>query len=250
LHPGGLTWIGDAFRTEPWFDFTAYQSGHSSHPNDLRWLVEGPPSADWKSEPAKPLLNAEPNYEAHRDWNTNQLFGDMEVRRASYWSLLVHPPAGVTYGAHGIWSWERTLEIPMNHLGAGGAKPWFEAVKLPGATCMKHLKHLFSSLRWWTLVPAQEWLAEQPGSEDPRLFIAVARSSEGRWAIAYMPGGRTVRLVSDAVRGFDGFRWFNPRTGKWTPVQRMRSESFLAPDSLDWVLWLGATASAGRERKA
>jgi hypothetical protein len=239
IHPGGQQWVADEFRGEPWLTFNSYQSGHQGNDAAWKWLTEGPPSQDWAKEPHLPSINLEPNYEAHNSFPTLRPFDAHDVRRAAYWSLLVAPPAGVTYGAHGIWSWELKPEVPMNHSATGMARPWFQAMHLPGSTSMMHLKNLFASLEWWKLRPAQDLLAEQPGGSDASRFIAASRSEDRTWSLIYSPVGGTI-----SVKGIDASaaaRWFNPRLGEWSAAQPGNGTErvFRTPDSDDWVLWLG-----------
>jgi hypothetical protein len=253
MHPRGRSWVADEFRNEPWFSFNGYQSGHGDNADTLRWLCEGPPSQDWGKEPHHPIINLEPNYEAHTAYHSKRPHDAHAVRRAAYWSLLVSPPAGVTYGAHGIWSWQLKPEEPMAHKGTGIAPPWHEAVNLPGSTSMKHLKDLFSSIEWWKLLPAPELLVEQPGASDPRKFVAVAKAEDDSWAIVYVPEGITVTLRTELLKTQAKARysrWFNPRTGEWSNAMgsemekegsRIRGKKFTPADSNDWVLWIGAS---------
>lgn len=239
MHPAGQMWVADEFRHEPWFSFHGYQGGHGDSPEYLRWLVAGPPATEWNKEPHHPVINLEPNYEDHLSYHTRTRFDAHAVRRASYWSLLVSPPAGVTYGVHGVWSWELEPNIPMSHLGTGVAKPWNEAMKLPGSTHMAHLKSVFGSLEWWKLRPAQDLLVEQPGASDPSRFVAVAKAD--KWLLAYMPVGGEVKLRLGDVGQSLAARWFNPRTGVWRAQIAVSSEAqpLRAPDANDWVLWIG-----------
>jgi hypothetical protein len=232
-------WVADEFRQEPWFSMIGYQGGHGDSAEYLRWLVDGPPATDWSKEPHLPVINLEPNYEDHLSYHTRTRFDAYAVRRASYWSLLVSPPAGVSYGGHGIWSWELEPNIPMSHLGSGVAKPWQEAMNLPGSTHMKHLKSLFSSLEWWKLRPAQNVLAQQPGTADPAHFVAVAKADI--WLLAYMPVGGEIKLRTEGLKPPLAARWFNPRTGAWSLQRAVSGDtpSLRAPDANDWVLWLG-----------
>jgi len=250
MHPGGCSWVADEFRNEPWFSFNGYQSGHGDNADTLRWLCEGPPSRDWGKEPHHPVINLEPNYEAHRAYHSKRPHDAHAVRRAAYWSLLVSPPAGVTYGAHGIWSWQLEPGEPMDHKGTGIAPTWYEAMDLPGSTSMKHLKDLFSSVEWWKLLPAPELLVQQPGVGDPRRFVAVAKAEDDSWAMAYMPEGTTITLRTDLLKGRISARWFNPRTGEWSDSigdemgkegSRIGDGKFTPADNNDWVLWIGAS---------
>jgi len=239
MHPAGQMWVADEFRQEPWFSMIGYQGGHGDSAEYLRWLVDGPPATDWSKEPHLPVINLEPNYEDHLSYHTRTRFDAYAVRRAAYWSLLVSPPAGVSYGGHGIWSWELEPNIPMSHLGSGVAKPWQEAMNLPGSTHMKHLKSLFSSLEWWKLRPAQNVLARQPGTADPAHFVAVAKAD--KWLLAYMPVGGEIKLRTEGLKPPLAARWFNPRTGAWSLQRAVSGDtpSLRAPDTNDWVLWLG-----------
>jgi hypothetical protein len=235
MHPAGQVWVGPQFRNEPWFSFIGYQGGHGDDDKTFRWLVEGPPAKDWSTAPSMPVVNLEPNYEAHLGYTTKRPHDALAVRRASYWSLLVSPPAGVTYGAHGVWSWESTPAIPMAHLGAGVAPPWREAMALPGSTHMRHLVEFFTSFEWWTLRPSPESLAVQPGDADTSKFIAVARSRDGHTLAAYLPAGGPIALRPAALPTNAVARWFDPRAGAWlAPVAA--TPELRAPDERDWVL--------------
>ncbi len=239
MHPGGQQWVADEFRHEPWFSFNGYQSGHGDSDETMRWLTEGPPSRDWKTEPHLPFINLEPNYEGHKGYTHRKPFD--AVRRAVYWSLLVSPPAGVSYGAHGIWSWELRPQEPMSHLGSGVAPPWYEAMKYPGSTSLKHMKALFDSLEWWRLRPAQNLVVEQPGAADPSRFVAAARAEDGKWAMLYLPAGGTIAARTEGLAKPLVARWFNPREGRWAGDLAFTeaTQTLQTPDQEDWVLWIG-----------
>jgi hypothetical protein len=246
IHATGRSWTSEEYVNEPWFAFNGYQSGHAMDNAGMRWMTVGPPSKSWRSEPHCPAVNMEPNYEGHyarREGPSGEairrpgdVFTDNDVRRAFYWSLLVAPPAGVTYGGHGIWSWETSPAEPLNHPGMNVAPPWHDALHLPGSMAVKHLKALFATLNWWRLRPAQALLESQPGETEPAHFVALAVSDDGAVSLAYLPRGGSVRIRSDRA---GRSRWFNPATGRWTGIRRFLSGTteFLAPNSDDWVLW-------------
>lgn len=104
---------------------------------------------------------------------------------------------------------------------------------------MKHLKALFSSVEWWRLRPAPELLSDQPGSHEPSRFVAVAASEDRTWALAYLPAGCTITLLTDKLKGLSRARWFNPRTGEWSRKVEIKTNMFTTPDQEDWVLWTG-----------
>jgi hypothetical protein len=242
MHPGGESWIFTEFREEPWFDFHGYQSGHRDSDKSLRWLCEGPTSRDWTNEPYVPLINLEPNYEAYNSYSSKVPFDAHAVRRAVYWSLLVSPTAGVAYGAHGVWGWAEKSEEPLGHVGHGAQPPWQEAIHLPGSTHMKYLKSLFSGFEWWRLRPAQEMLVNQPGAENPRRFVMIAKSEDGNWALGYMPEGVPIVLRRGELKRAEIVRWFNPRNGSWSGESTMNDDpqTLAPPDKNDWVFWIGA----------
>ena len=240
LHPQGMQWHFDTFADEAWLDLLIYQSGHGDHGPTLAWIHSGPPSKKWKEQPTRPVINSEPPYEDHIAYQSRQRHTAYNVRRAVYWSLLNAPTAGVTYGAHGVWSWQEKPGVPLNHDRTGEAKVWHEAMELPGSTHMKHVADLFTSVQWWRLRPDQSLLATQPGGDDPARFVAAARSEAGDLAVLYLPVGGQVEL--DAARLKDGLQaeWFNPRTGERTRAEGSQGRRFTAPDDQDWALVLHA----------
>jgi hypothetical protein len=61
------------------------------------------------------------------------------------------------------------------------------------------------------------------------------RHPEGELAVVYLARGGAVWLDPDAVAGEDLARWYNPRTGDWSPAEP-EDGSYVAPDDEDWVL--------------
>jgi len=213
MHPAGKLWAAPEFRHEPWFNLNGYQSGHWNDDDNARWINEGPPNKDWATQPACPHINLEPCYEDHIAFTSGRAIDAHDVRRACYWSLLASPPAGITYGAHGVWSWETSAAIPLNHPHSGIAKPWHEAMHLPGSRCMAHLKAIFSSLDWWRLYPCPDLLRHQPGFESPARFISAACSKTHELAMIYSPEGGSVELNASLLKHDVGVQCFNPENG-------------------------------------
>lgn len=235
LHPCGLSWVGDAFAGEEWFDFLGYQSGHGDANGDLEWLTLGPPAQH--AELGKPIINLEPNYEGHPAYQSGKSFTAYEVRRAAYWSMLVTPPAGVTYGNNEIWVWNETTADAENHGNLPGIHPWREGLKLPGIADMTRLRDFFESGAWARLRPAQQLLAKGNEGRKPSEFIAVAQSPAPGWIVAYLPTGGRIELRAD-VKAKEG-TWFNPRTGESQVATFAASDAGIsaeAPTEEDWVL--------------
>lgn len=237
-HVRGRSWIGKEFRNEPWFSFIGYQSGHGDDEGTFRWLNQGPPSTEWNNEPILPVINTEPNYEAHNGYTYRKVHNDHSVRRAAYWSLLVSPPAGITYGGQGIWGWHTKVQAPADHLSTGLGSPWYIAKDLPGALSMKYLHEFFKSIEWWRLVPAPEVLTEQPGKKDASKFIAAAKSDAGDLLVVYLPEGGSVTLKTDSLKQDLTARWYHPRTGGWLDAGEVErpQQTFKTADRNDWVL--------------
>jgi len=213
MHPAGKLWVAPEFRDESWFQLNGYQSGHWNDDDNFRWINEGPPSSDWRTQPRSPQLNLEPCYEDHIAFTSGCRISAFDVRRASYWSLLTAPPAGITYGAHGVWSWEESPALPLSHPHAGIAKPWHEAIDLPGSICMAHLKTIFTSLDWWRLQPSPAMLSYQPGKDAPAKFVSAACSIERDLAMIYSPEGGTIQLHHDFFPHDLTIQCFDPANG-------------------------------------
>jgi Protein of unknown function (DUF4038)/Domain of unknown function (DUF5060)/Putative collagen-binding domain of a collagenase len=263
-HPRRMLWPWESFASEEWLDFIVYQSGHWDDPSTLSWIHSGPPRQHWADPPPRPLINIEPPYEGHLGIPSGVPHSDYAVRRAIYWSLLNAPTTGVTYGAHGIWSWQTVVgQPPTDHANTGIAKTWREALSFPGGLQMKHVQNLFRSVAWWTLRPDGELLAEQL-SVDPAVHISASRSEDGSLAVFYLPVGGGLQIREGALRERLRSEWFDPRTGRMAPARPRGRGLFQAPDQQDWVLLLrdtgstprpvgpaetGAAAGAGRSRQ-
>jgi len=236
MHQCGLSWLKDEFRGETWYDFIGYQSGHGDAKSHLQWFVTGPPSQQWRKSPTRPLVNLEPNYENGVSYHTRTRFEPQRVRRANYWSLLVTPPAGVTYG----W-W-----VEADRARKDGIPEWSVALNAEGAASIKHLRTFFGMLPWWRLRPAQELLATQPGVEDPTRFVVAAKTDDGAVAVVYMPRGCKIILRTESLKQPAVARWFDPRNGKWRQAAKITSPTagFTTPDDQDWVLCIRSDRKA------
>ena len=231
-HPSGqnFPWL-TGWDDETWLTVLGYQSGHGDSPKDWKWTHSGPPAEyGRRASFTRPVLDLEPPYEGHNGYTTRKPHSDFSARRAAYWGLLVHPPAGVTYGGHGVWGWQtKAGDEPTGHKGTGPAKLWKDALDLPGAAQYGHIRKLFGGVPFGDLRPAQGLLAEQPGDADPAKFVGCAATPDNRWLVAYSPAGG-VRLKSFPAGG--EAVWFDPRTGETHPC----TETTQPPGEGDWVL--------------
>ena len=233
-HPTGENFPWAKWEDEKWLTVLGYQSGHGDSEKSLKWMTEGPVVEYGKRKDfTRPVINLEPPYEMHKGYSTKKPHSEVSVRRAIYWSLLSAPVAGVTYGGHGIWSWHtKPGEEPTDHKGAGIAKVWSEALDLPGAAQMKHVRDLFESVKWTELRPDPNLLSEQLGAKDPTMFVASAATTDGKTLVFYTPVGGTIPVKLFQNHRLPVIEWYNPRTGEKQPA----SEKYKTPDAQDWVL--------------
>jgi hypothetical protein len=229
LHPGGRHWYAADFRHEEWLDLIGYQSCHFGADDWLDWLVHGDPATDWQSTPVRPIINIEPCYEYHVDQSDlTRRFTPFDVRRAVYWSLLVSPTAGVTYGGHGVWGWDDGVRPPIHHPRTGISLPWRQALQMPAAYQMAHVAELFASIAWWRLLPAPELVAVQPRAEQVGSTIVAARAAAGDLAVVYVPDAAAVTLRPGSLREKLTATWFDPRTGERSPAS-LEGDKYVVP---------------------
>ncbi|HBY62753.1 MAG TPA: hypothetical protein DEH78_23260 [Solibacterales bacterium] len=241
LHPRGMRAPWQPFKDEEWLDVFAYQSGHGSDADKWRWNAQQGPAVDWRMEPPRPVVDTEINYEGHLSYRDNKVIDDGAVRRAAWYSLLAAPPAGVTYGAHGIWPWIRKPEVPLDHPRSGVAKPWTEYLDAPGARQMTVIRDVLQSMEWWTLRPDRKLLASEPQDAEFGNYPMPARSEDGRAALLYLPANPSIELDLSGFKSDVRAIWIDPRTGARRPGGRLRpgyGVTVKAPSGSDWLLLL------------
>lgn len=235
MHPCGCTWVGDLYAGEPWYRFAGIQSGHGASDDDLRFLVDGHYARSWRHLDM-PFVNLEPNYEDTFAYNDGSQFTAYHVRRASYWSLLSAPPAGVTYGISSIWMWARSAnEIAENHENHWVGRPWQEDMATPGVESMQILKRTFESLPWTALRPSPDRLLRQPGREDLSRWQVAATDPDGSCAVIYCPTPEPVRWEGD------GLTWtaLDPATGQAVRAEETAEGLRAGPTQDGDVLFIG-----------
>lgn len=142
-------------------DFYMFQSGHNKLEQDMAFVL---PERFAEKYPKKPIINAEPCYEqmgfSREEYGR---FEEADIRKAAWSSLLSGACAGVTYGAHGIWNWNKINRPKNTILGEGFDKPftWQEAIEFPGAWDYSFIKYLLSKYKIKELVPMNQILENQ-----------------------------------------------------------------------------------------
>lgn len=241
MHPQGRHWNWHDFKDEKWLGFIGYQSGHSDEDATLKWINEGPVSKDWQKEPFLPFINLEPPYENHLGYRSKKPLSPEAVRNAAYWSLFNAPTAGVSYGGHGVWGWDDGTKPPTDHPGSGTPLPWKQALQMPGALQMQYLAVFFRSFEFWRLRPYPAAVVNQPGAAVASRYISAARTEQKDITVVYVPQDRTVEVLLDALPPSPEVKWFNPRTGEYSPAVAVVTEKtcqFPTPSEGDWILWM------------
>ena len=204
LHPHGVSWIGDIYANEDWMSIVGYQSSHSNAAGTVDWINKGPISNRWDKIPARPIINLEPNYEQIRS-----LITDKDVRNASYWSVFATPPAGISYGAHGIWPWLREGESILNHPASPGTSSWENSMELPGSIQVGYLSNFIQQFAWWDYTPAPELLIHQPGESTYNRYISLLRSKDYGKILVYIPEKGEVMIRNPLDMNYEA-QWFDP----------------------------------------
>ena len=241
LHLCGQHFPADEFRHEAWLDILGYQSGHGDSDQTVAWLTTGPPAGEWQQENPILAINFEPAYENHVAYQSKQPHSAHSVRKATYWSLLNAPTAGVSYGGHGVWGWDDGTTPPKDHPASGIPLPWPEALVMPAAAQMDHLHKLFTALNWWQLVPAPALLLTQPGDQSPQRHILVSANTDRTLIIVFTPEGDVIELDASQLDNALAAHWFDPRTGDQRPAHRAVADNvarFAPPMGEDWLLVL------------
>lgn len=229
-HPMGPGSSSECFHQEEWLDFNMHQSGHGDRyiPNYRKVR------ADYALSPPKPCMDAEPIYESHPfGWNPkNGIAGDDEVRRAAYWALF-SGAHGHSYGNHCIWQFYSEKVKPVNY----PPMQWFEALDLPGAWDMIHVRRLMESRPMLQRYPDQSMIFGNAGGTVDHI---AATQGDG-YVFIYLPSNFEVIVEFRHIKG-ESFKawWYNPRTGEAVFIREIEGhprEAFRVPVSgVDWVL--------------
>ena len=242
LFTGETQWLLDEFRDENWVDVFGYQSVNDMTEDALKWTFSGPFAKEWQKEPTRPIIPFAP-YENSPTPRAGKRFSADDVRRAAYWSLLLTPPAGVSYGAYGVVDWDRSVEPQEEKVRGGDLPMWQKAMFMPGAKQMSHLAKLMNSVDFEQLRPQPKAVAKQPGSESPERTIVAASTEPNTLSLIYVPEDRTLDVLLTALPVSPVVRWFNPRTGDSNPAVAVvggNSCQFPTPEPGDWVLQMKA----------
>ncbi len=237
-HPMGQmhssTWWHDA----DWLDFNMIQSGHTRFRANYLDIA-----SDYSRLPPKPCLDGEPGYENHPSGfdPANGYLDAADARRSAYWSLFAGAH-GHTYGCNEVWQFYDRRRPPQGH----PRLHWRQAIDLPGAFQMAHVRALMESRPLLSRIPDQGLILA--GQRFGRWHVRCTRDGspgqdDATYVMAYFPAAADVevatgRIAGETVRAW----WFNPRTGcadaaGETPnVARLAVRPPTDVEGEDWVL--------------
>lgn len=150
MHPCGGAVYSDIYVNSDMLDFYIYQSSHDIKSQYNTYML----AQKFYNLPIKrPILNAEPCYEFSAHGGRYGRFGDFDVRKAVWQSLLSGAKAGVTYGCQGIWSWYRDGKEFANAGYGGKPMTWKDSLNLKGAYDVGFAKWIFETFDLFKLNP-------------------------------------------------------------------------------------------------
>ena len=172
-------------------DIYFYQSGHNSSFPEMTYTLA---QDFYEKDPKLPIINSEPCYEqmgyARKVYGR---FRQLDVRKAAWQSILSGACGGITYGAHGIWSWHGNSASYSIDKGEAFDTPmqWQDAINFPGALDYGYLKQLLEDLGITVLKPSNYLL--EKGDEQ----IRVAYAEDVDTFLVYLPSNTNIRLATD-----------------------------------------------------
>jgi hypothetical protein len=198
-----------------------------------------------------PVFMGEANYEC--ETNGDEDGGSLSIlRMQEYWTML-SGATGQLYGNRYTWTF---------------ASGWQTNLDLPGVTELNYMKDLFSTRKWYELVPDQAHTfvtdgygrfislgppATRPGgrfaSND---YVTAALTPDGSLGMAYLPQGGTITVAMTRLQKGVTARWFDPTANTFSdiagsPFSNTGTQQFTTPGKNgagdpDWVLVVERTA--------
>ena len=219
--------------------FTAHQHPDDSMPGRYGWggwldlngtysyqILQKKLLVDYNYKPVMPFILMETTYEGEHNASA------VQIRRQAYWANL-SGATGQFLGNRPIWLFD---------------PGWEEAIDAQGSRDMVHVKTLFESRPWYTLVPDQvhKIVTGGLGEFNGMDYLTAAATSDGGTLIAYMPTARTITVDLTKLSGsnISGW-WFNPRTGEAEAAGNFPTSApvhLTPPAEGDWAIVLDDAA--------
>lgn len=240
FHPRGGATSATWFHNDGWLDFNMQQNGHCTDTDVWNRIT-----SDRNRSPVKPVLDGEPLYESHPicfNAGANGYSNATDVRKFAWWNVFAGA-FGHTYGCHSVWQ--------MYDAGRGGINGpqqyWHQALTLPGAVQMGHVRRLMESRPFTGRVPDQSLLTTSALSGGDR--IQATRGGDASYALVYSASGQGFgvdlnRLSGSTITAW----WYDPRAGTSTGAgsfAKVGTRAFSPPSNgygNDWVLVLDDAA--------
>jgi len=192
-----------------------------------------------------PVFMGEANYEC--ETNNEEDGGSLHIlRMQEYWTML-SGATGQLYGNRYTWTF---------------APGWQSHLDLPGVTELGYMKNLFSSRKWYELVPDQAhgfvtegygtFISRGPPATEPggrfasNDYVTAALTPDGSLGMAYLPQGGTITVSMTRLQNGLTARWFDPSDNTFklidgSPFSNTGTQSFTTPGKNragepDWVL--------------
>jgi hypothetical protein len=233
-HPRGRYTSARWWSKAEWLDFHTFQSGHRRYnqrmgnadypiPDDTEednWMYV---DSTWNYKPIKPVFDSEPSYEdipkGLHDPNEDY-WRDNDVRRYAYWSVFAGS-CGHTYGHNSIMQ----MLKPGNSTSYGRdgeEKLWYEALKSPGFSQMKHLKNLMLTFPYFERVPDQSVISGKNGTKYDRLI--ATRGND--YLLVYNYNKNTMNVDLRKISGSSKkIWWMDAATGKLKYLGEKKNET-------------------------
>lgn len=238
-HPwGGTNSTSQWINNESWLDINMFQSGHGGGHDVACWETT---KRDYNYSPAKPTLDAEPNYEDHPvnpwpKWDIEKgYYRDYDVRKQCYRSVFAGA-CGVTYGHHAVWQFMSAKVESINYPDRG----WINAMDRPGAFQVGYLRALMESRPLLDRIPDNSIVVKGQGEKSEH--IEAFHSAGYSYAMVYLPVGKTININTSNFKGQIIAWWFNPRDGSCQKIiskEKKDVMEFTSPTTgveNDWVL--------------
>ncbi len=235
-HPAGESSSSQFWTNENTIDFNMMQSGHRIHDFPVwEWIWR-----DFSHNPPKPIIDSEPNYEAHPvNWEPDRgYFTDYDVRKQLYRSVFAGA-AGVTYGHHSVWQFYYAGKKNVAYT----LKYWHESMNDPGAEQAGYLKKLMESRPNIDRIPVLDMIDNPP--TEPDRFIVSFHNEDRSYAMIYIPFGQMITVNMHYING-KRIRawWYNPKNSQAKKIKTFRKKdkiTFITPTTgygNDWILVL------------
>ena len=188
--------IPDEFLNSPLVDIVLYQSGHGTDNGIETQKLPYKCAEYYYSKPVKrPIVNGEPCYEGAGYAYTYGRFKEFDVRKAVWQSLLSGAKAGITYGAHGIWSWHKKGNYYSGTEFIGTPYDWRTALRFKGAWDASYARWIFETYSLSDLEPSHCIINK---TEEIRMSISIGKNK----IAIYAPYNVDIELDID-ISGYD-----------------------------------------------